>query len=151
MEAVLQQNIHAPVFSPALSRGDGSGGQFSWGTLSSYIKGVSAEHCAERELESKGYRVLGKRVKNRYGEIDILAQKGADLVAVEVKQRRTLDSARSCISAKQRRRISDAILCFISNSREQFESYRIDVICLDSVGRFEHIENAFPIEGSVEC
>ncbi|MDR0695558.1 MAG: YraN family protein [Holosporales bacterium] len=151
MEAALQRDIQVPMFSPVLLHGNGVDAQLSWGTLSSYIKGVSAERCAERELESKGYRVLGKRVKNRYGEIDILAQKDADLVAVEVKQRRTLDSARSCISAKQRRRISDAILCFISNSEEHFESYRIDVVCLDSIGRFEHIENAFPIEGSVEC
>ncbi len=119
--------------------------------LSNYEKGISAESCAEKELKLKGYEVLGKRVRTKYGEIDILARKGKDLVAVEVKQRKTLDAARECISLRQQKRILNAFLFLISEMNESFESYRIDVVCLDSVGRFEHIENAFPIESLVAC
>jgi Holliday junction resolvase-like predicted endonuclease len=70
-------------------------------------------YCAEKELKTKGYDILGKRVRTKYGEVDILAKKDSDLVAVEVKQRRSLDSARSCISYKQRQRISNSLLCII--------------------------------------
>ena len=119
--------------------------------LTNYEKGISAELCAEKELKTKGYQILGRRLKTKYGEIDILAKNGTDIVAVEVKQRKTLDDARSCISMRQQRRILNALLFIISNRNELFENYRIDVICLDSVGRFEHIENAFPIETLIAC
>ena len=119
--------------------------------LSNYEKGISAEACAERELKLKGYEILGRRVRTKYGEIDILAKKDRDIVAVEVKQRRTLNDSRACISIRQQKRIVNALLFVLSEMNESFESYRIDVICLDSVGRFEHIENAFPIEDLVAC
>ncbi|MDR1365078.1 MAG: YraN family protein [Holosporales bacterium] len=114
--------------------------------MPTYEKGVSAESCASRKLSADGYEIVGRRVRTKYGEIDILAKNGDDLVAVEVKQRRTLDAARSCIATKQQKRISNAMLSIISERNELFENYRIDVICFDSVGRFDHIENAFPIE-----
>ena len=45
--------------------------------------------------------------------------------------------------------VANAFLFIISNRNEIFENYRVDVICLDTVGRFEHIENAFCIEDFV--
>ncbi|MDR1476333.1 MAG: YraN family protein [Holosporales bacterium] len=119
--------------------------------INSYEKGISAELSAEKKLRSKGYSILGKRVKTTYGEIDILAKKGADLIAVEVKQRRTLDAAKNCISMKQRARISNSLMFIASELDESFENYRVDVLCLDSVGRFEYIENAFSIADFISC
>ncbi len=122
---------------------------FSRNFLTNYEKGISAELCAQKILESKGFKILGKRVKTHYGEIDILAQKGQDLVAVEVKQRKTLTAAKACITTKQQRRILNSLIYIISEREETFENYRIDVVCLDSVGRFEYIENAFQIENLI--
>lgn len=119
--------------------------------LSTYEKGIFAESCAAKELKSKGYKIIGRRIRTKYGEIDILAQKGNDVVAVEVKQRKTLSEAKGCISIRQQKRILNALLFIMSERNELFENYRIDVICLDSVGRFEHIENAFPIENLIAC
>lgn len=120
-------------------------------SLTCYEKGISAELCAEKELITRGYKILGKRVRTEYGEIDILAQKGEDVIAVEVKQRKTLDGARECLSIKQRKRIANAFLFIISNRNEVFENYRIDMVCLDAVGRFDYIENAFSIEDVIAC
>ncbi|MDR1333414.1 MAG: YraN family protein [Holosporales bacterium] len=114
--------------------------------IPTYEKGVSSEFCAAKMLKDKGYKILGRRVRTAHGEIDILAQKDGDLIAVEVKQRRTLDYARACVTSRQRKRISNALMFIASERDELFESYRIDVVCFDSVGRFEHIENAFPVE-----
>jgi putative endonuclease len=115
-------------------------------SLSSYDKGISAELCAKKHLISNGYEIIGQRVKNEYGEIDILAKKGNDVVALEVKQRKTLWSSRDCLTRKQKGRIARAFSLVISARNETFENYRIDVVCFDIYGRIEHIENAFYIE-----
>lgn len=114
--------------------------------LTSYEKGISAELCAKNYLVSKGYKIIGKRIRNIYGEIDILATKDRDIVAVEVKQRKSLDSSKDSITYKQKCRISNAFNLIVSQMKEMFENYRIDVVCFDRLGRFEHIENAFYIE-----
>ena len=68
-----------------------------------------------------------------------------------MKQIKTLSEAKSCISCRQQKRILNALV-FISGQRNKpFENYRIDVVCLDAVGRFEHIENAFSVEALVAC
>lgn len=117
--------------------------------LSNYEKGISAELCAQKILESKGFKILGKRIRTPYGEIDILAQKDSDLIAVEVKQRKTLSAAKACITTRQQHRILNSLLYIIPQRKEIFENYRIDVVCLDSVGRFEYIENAIQLEDPI--
>lgn len=119
--------------------------------LSTYEKGISAERIASKMLISRGYEILGQRIRTGYGEIDILAKKENDVVAVEVKQRKTLEAAKCCIPLRQRRRIFDAISFIASERNKPFENYRVDVICFDAVGRFEHIENAFSVENLVAC
>ena len=119
--------------------------------LSTYEKGISAERVASKVLASEGYEILGQRIRTGYGEIDILAKKGNDVVAVEVKQRKTLVGAKCCITTQQQRRISNALLYIASERNKSLENYRIDVLCLDAVGRFEHIENAFSIDELVAC
>ncbi|MBQ7524762.1 MAG: YraN family protein [Alphaproteobacteria bacterium] len=120
-------------------------------SLTCYEKGISSELCAERLLSSKGYQIIGRRVKTKYGEIDLLIKKGNDVVAVEVKQRKRLGDARTCISLRQRHRILNALLFVASERDKPFENYRIDVVCFDAVGRFDHIENAFPLDSLVAC
>ncbi|MDR1289490.1 MAG: YraN family protein [Holosporales bacterium] len=120
-------------------------------SIENYEKGISAELYAEKKLKSDGYSILGKRVRTSYGEIDILAKKDNDLIAVEVKQRRTLDIAKGCISMKQRSRISNSLMYMASELDESFENYRVDVLCLDSVGRCECIENAFSVADFISC
>jgi putative endonuclease len=119
--------------------------------LNSFEKGVVSESNTVQKLISKGYTILGRRLRTKHGEIDILASRDKDLVAVEVKQRKTLESARSCITMRQMARISNAIMLLASQLGGQFESYRVDVVCFDAAGRSEHIENAFYIGDFVEC
>ena len=119
--------------------------------LSTYEKGISAERIASKILTSEGYEILGNRIRTGYGEIDILAKKGNNIVAVEVKQRKTLVGAKCCITSRQQKRISNALLYIASERNKSLENYRIDVICLDAVGRFEHIENAFSINEPLAC
>jgi putative endonuclease len=49
--------------------------------------GKSGEECACRELERRGYAILARRYRTRFGEIDIVARDGKTMVFVEVKAR----------------------------------------------------------------
>lgn len=51
--------------------------------------GDEYEKRAVEFLEGRGYRILERNYRNRYGEIDIIAKDGEYLVFVEVKYRRT--------------------------------------------------------------
>ena len=47
-----------------------------------------AKHLPARELCRRGYAILARRHRTRYGEIDIIAREGETIVFVEVKARR---------------------------------------------------------------
>ena len=113
----------------------------------SYEKGLLAEIIAVRNLKNSGYDILSRRLRTPYGEIDILAKYKNSIIAVEVKQRKTLSKARECIKPYQMKRIYNTLLFLISSGDvldiKDVASYRIDVICLDRAGNYEHIKNAF--------
>jgi putative endonuclease len=56
-------------------------------TLDRISLGISGEDLACRELERRGYAVLARRYRTRFGEIDIVARDGPTIVFVEVKAR----------------------------------------------------------------
>ena len=114
--------------------------------LSSYDKGIAAESLIVQQLIRNGYELLGRRIRTKYGEIDILAFHENTVIAIEVKQRKTIDIARECLTYRQMRRISKALQFIISERGMMFENYRIDVICLNQTGKYEHIVNAFAFE-----
>ena len=70
--------------------------------------GRRAETIAALWLMLKGYRILARRVRNRRGEIDIVARTGRILVFVEVKARRDLDAADAAFRPAARRRVARA-------------------------------------------
>ena len=122
---------------------------------SNYIKGINAESRVVKILLNSGYEILGRRIKTKYGEIDILAFKDNTVVAIEVKQRKTLEIARECLTNRQMHRISKALqLVMYQRSLEKekfiFENYRIDVVLLDRIGNYEYIINAFSFEADTD-
>ena len=73
--------------------------------------GRLGEDLACRELRRRGYAILARRFRTRYGEIDVIARDGATLVFIEVKTRRTdaFGGATAAVnSAKQRRLVNMA-------------------------------------------
>lgn len=49
--------------------------------------GTAYEQIASEYLEAQGFVILEKNYRNRYGEIDIVAQEGKTICFVEVKYR----------------------------------------------------------------
>src|SRR3982750_5041598 len=70
--------------------------------------GLLAESRAAAFLMAKGYRILAKRFRTRYGEIDIVARRRNLLAFVEVKARASLDEAAYAVTPRNQRRIIDA-------------------------------------------
>ncbi len=77
--------------------------------------GEAAEEQAAAYLEVKGYRIVGRNVRTRYGELDLMATQGEDLVFCEVKARHGVGSGspeESIGPAKQKRlvKLAEAFL-----------------------------------------
>lgn len=81
-----------------------------------YRLGLKAEKVAAWYLRLKGYRVLAERYRIMQGEIDLLAQKGDALVAVEVKARRSFDECEVSIAPWKRRKIQQAMAHVMSGA-----------------------------------
>jgi putative endonuclease len=71
-------------------------------------RGRVSEAFAAAVLIAKAYRILGRRVRTRAGEIDIIAVRGKRLAFVEVKRRLTREDAEAAVSARQAARIRRA-------------------------------------------
>ena len=110
-------------------------------------KGRAGEGAAADHLLGQGYRILVRNYRSGLGEIDIVAEKGADVVFVEVKtwDHYGADSLEWAVDRRKRRRIVGGSRHFLMRHPE-YDGFgvRYDVILVsDHLGRVEHIEAAF--------
>src|SRR5579862_3653722 len=73
--------------------------------VAAFKLGLSAESRAAMLLIAKAYRILARRWRTPFGEVDIVARRRHTLVFVEVKARATLDEAVEAVTAKSQQRI----------------------------------------------
>ncbi len=50
-------------------------------------EGLLGEHTSVEYLRSKGYGILERNYSTKFGEIDVIAEKGETVVFVEIKAR----------------------------------------------------------------
>jgi putative endonuclease len=67
-----------------------------------------AEQVAALFMMLHGYRILARRYRSPYGELDLIARRGRRIAFVEVKYRRTREASEHALEAIQTRRIYDA-------------------------------------------
>ena len=110
-------------------------------------RGVAAEDAACRALESDGWRVLARRLRNAGGEIDIVAECCGLLAFVEVKARPTLADAAFALGARQQARLLAAgEVALAENPGWGQAGVRFDVIVVDAAGLVRRIADAFRLE-----
>lgn len=112
--------------------------------------GQFGEEQAARYLRRRFYNIVERNYRCRFGEIDLIARRGAFLAFVEVKLRRddSHGEAREFVTAVKRQRVIAAAEQWLSLHETELQP-RFDVIEVyaprGEAGpvRINHIENAF--------
>jgi putative endonuclease len=102
-----------------------------------YKIGIDAEELAASYLIGKGYTILHRRYKTKYGEVDIIAESSNCLVFVEVKSKK--HDVEYAISDKQTQRVSDAASMYLAENPTN-KDCRFDAILISQTN-INHIEN----------
>ena len=110
--------------------------------------GKSGEDLAVEELQRRGYAIVARRYRTRYGEIDIVAEDGDTLVFVEVKARggHEFGDAAEAVTGLKRRRMTQLACDYLARHRLLDCPCRFDVVSIHMSGTEPAIEvyqNAF--------
>ena len=117
--------------------------------LKAHKKGHWAEFLCALYYMCCGYRILSKRYKSPYGEIDLIAARGRALVFIEVKARANVSDALESVRKTGRGRIERAAMHYIAQSQQYSDfSMRFDVAALVLLWnlvpvRFVRVDNAW--------
>ncbi len=112
--------------------------------VAAFRLGLSAESRAAMYLIAKAYRIVARRWKTPFGEVDIVARRRRALVFVEVKARERLDDAAEAVTERNKSRIVGAAEFWLAQHPSDVNAeIRFDVM-LVAPGRMpQHIANAF--------
>jgi putative endonuclease len=106
--------------------------------------GLSAESRAALLLIAKAYRILARRWKTPFGEIDIVARRRGIVVFVEVKARARADDAVEAVTERNKRRIISAAELWRARHPDHANGeIRFDVIVVTPGKMPHHIIHAF--------
>lgn len=108
--------------------------------------GKLGERIAADYLRNRGYEIIGKNFRTRYGEIDIIARHGRTLVFIEVKSRSSVKfgTPEESITLDKRNKLRLMSAYFLSKNKLQHEPHRIDAIGIifeGSKARLRHHKN----------
>jgi putative endonuclease len=91
-------------------------------------RGRRAELLAMAWLMLKGYRILGRRLRTPFGEVDVAALKNGVLAIVEVKARTSVNAGFDALSARQQERLGNAALALARRWRLEAAPIRYDLV-----------------------
>ena len=95
-------------------------------------------------LMAKGYRIIAKRYRTPYGEIDIVARKRHLVAFIEVKARASLDDAAYAVTPRQQGRIIEAAQAWLMAHPEHAEyELRFDAMLIAPRRLPRHLLAAF--------
>jgi len=111
--------------------------------------GKIGEKIAKEFLIKKGYKILEKNVKSKFGEIDLVIQDGKELVIVEVRTKigDWFGSPEESLNKKKLNKLWLNAQGYV-NKIKWNGRYRIDAVCIvlkesdrKTVERLEHYQN----------
>jgi putative endonuclease len=112
--------------------------------------GKLGEDLACEELSRRGYAILARRYRTKYGEIDIVARDGPTVVIVEVKTRdgRAFGDGADAVTPLKQRRMLRMGTDYLLRRRLGDCPCRFDVVDVNIAGdvpRIEVYRNAFDV------
>ena len=95
--------------------------------------GMSGEDLACAELQRRGYVIVERRYRTRFGEIDIIAKDGPTTVFIEVKARMTQEfgGAAAAMTRWKQRRIARMAVDYLARRNLHDCPCRFDVVAID--------------------
>ena len=124
-------------------------------TVARQRTGRRAEDLVSKQLDARGWRIVERNARTRFGELDIVAVDGRALVFVEVKAGRegsTFGPERPVLAVgpRKQQRIRRLATAWMMERRDapRYAEIRFDAIgvTFDRAGRvvdYEHLEGAF--------
>ena len=109
--------------------------------------GQQGEDIATTYLIQRGYELIERNWRCPVGELDIIMEKGAAVVFIEVRTRRSgrFGSAEESITPAKQARLVEVAETYLQTKEWLPRSWRIDVIAVglgSQPPRINHIENA---------
>ncbi len=113
--------------------------------MNTTLTGREGEARAADYLRKKKYALIGANYRCRFGELDLIAQKGELVIFVEVKLRKndSFGPAAEAVTLSKQQKLRRAALSWLASHDCQAPT-RFDVIEIyTDTGKLNHIENAF--------
>lgn len=107
--------------------------------------GQEKEQAVEEYLRAKGYEILARNFRNRFGEIDLIAKDAEIIVFVEVKYRSVPDCgmAAEAVDRRKQKTITNVARYYLmTHGGNEWTPCRFDVLAVDG-DVITHILNAF--------
>ena len=112
-------------------------------------RGRAAEWIAALYLMAKGYRILGRRLRTPFGEVDLAAWKRGALVIVEVKARATYDAGAYAVTPRAQERIARAAQVLAGRWRLNAAPIRFDLVVVGAGWLPRHERGAWFAEAPI--
>lgn len=96
--------------------------------------GRHGEDLACAELQRRGYSILARGHRSRFGEIDVVARDGGTLVFVEVKTRgaKTCGDPADAVTPDKQRRVAAMAADYLARYAASGQPCRFDVVTVDA-------------------
>lgn len=107
--------------------------------INNYYKGIICEYLAIVILFFKGYTILKRRYRTKFGEIDILTKKKNNLIAIEVKARHNNLETSEYVSNYQLNRIKNSLNYFVQHNNKYINfNITIEIILFINYFNYKH-------------
>lgn len=108
----------------------------------SYRDGLAAEAQVSAQYQLNGYTLRAERWRSDGGEIDLIFEKGGEIVFVEVKKATSVDVALTRLSQRQLSRLMASAEVFLgSETRGLLTPSRFDLAAVGGLGSVDILEN----------
>ncbi len=115
--------------------------------MSNQSFGQIGETAAGEYLKNRGYKILARNFRTRWGEIDIVAKDGECLVFAEVKTRANerYGAPEEAVTRTKQQHLVKAAQIYLSQTKQSHALWRIDVLALlkqNDGFSVRHLQNA---------
>ncbi|MDW7772060.1 MAG: YraN family protein [Desulfobulbaceae bacterium] len=115
--------------------------------------GSLGEEIAVSFLKKSGYAIIERNYRKRYGEIDIIAEDGGELVFIEVKTRKSssFGSPFEAVDSRKQEKMSRVAMAYMISRSLTEQAARFDVVAVrleaKQQPKVELVKDAFELCG----